>query len=390
MGAVKAVCVFLSFLLFLTGKCSTNSSEIDENGYILYCPCMGRFGNQADHFLGSLAFAHGLNRTLVLPPWVEYDYSKPHSIQVPFKKYFKVESLKEYHRVITMEEFMSELAPTIWPEGKRIVFCYGKRQWVQSKDDGGCNAKDGNPFGPFWDTFDVNFDASEFYGPLGYDTHDPRVARQWKEKFPGKKFPVMAFTGAPASFPVEKENIGLHRYLQWSDEIQNMVDRFIAKELPSGPFLAVHLRNGGDWTNVCKHVSETSRGRHLFASAQCLGYDFEYGNEITDELCFPSENTVLKQIVDKVKQTAAVAVVVATDSRSMIEKISKALRNEVKVVQRLPPEPHVDLALLARADHYIGNCISTFSAFATRERRVNSKPVSFWAFKGGHTTSDEL
>lgn len=87
----------------------------------------GRFGNQADHFLGALAFAIGLNRTLVLPPWVEYRYGELKSIQVPFETYFKVEPLTKIHKVITMEKFMQDVAPIEWPENKRVSFCYMAR-----------------------------------------------------------------------------------------------------------------------------------------------------------------------------------------------------------------------------------------------------------------------
>ncbi len=50
--------------------------------------------------------------------------------------------------------------------------------------------------------------------------------------------------------------------------------------------------------------------------------------------------------------------------------------------------PHLDLAVLGRADHYIGNCVSTFSAFATRERLVNNMSTDFWAFE--FPSHDEL
>lgn len=122
--------------------------DMDPLGYILYCPCMGkyttktlyffpfikgfflgRFGNQADHFLGALAFAKGLNRTLALPPWVEYRYGERKSIQVPFDTYFKVGPLRKYHKVITMEHFMQEIAPYEWPANERVSFCYMARGW---------------------------------------------------------------------------------------------------------------------------------------------------------------------------------------------------------------------------------------------------------------------
>lgn len=56
-------------------------------------------------------------------------------------------------------------------------------------ESGSCNAKEGNPFGPFWDTFGIDFVESEFYEPLHYDVHHSNVAEQWKEKYPPSKWP---------------------------------------------------------------------------------------------------------------------------------------------------------------------------------------------------------
>ena len=106
-----------------------------------------------------------------------------------------------YHKVIPMETFMDTVAKKIWPVKMRtglksflafwnfktfffLVFCY-----VARGKSSGCNAKEGNPFGPFWDTFNVDFTHSEFYGPLNYDVHYQNMALQWNQKYPSNQWP---------------------------------------------------------------------------------------------------------------------------------------------------------------------------------------------------------
>lgn len=46
--------------------------------------------------------------------------------RVPFDEWFLVKPLEAYHNVITMENFMKDIAPRIWPTGQRIgciLFC---------------------------------------------------------------------------------------------------------------------------------------------------------------------------------------------------------------------------------------------------------------------------
>ena len=80
-----------------------------------------------------------------------------------------------------MEDFMAELASEVWPLDKRISFCYTHRAGEEKMS---CNAKEGNPFGPFWNTFNIEFPVSETYGPLHYDIHNTGEKQKAKNIFP--------------------------------------------------------------------------------------------------------------------------------------------------------------------------------------------------------------
>lgn len=119
-----------------------------------------------------------------------------------------------------------------------------------SRGGGSCNAKDGNPFGPYWNRFNIDFDDDEFYGPLGYDTSFGNDKINWFNRFPSSEYPVLAFTGAPGAFPVAEKNVHLQKYLKWSDSIQEKADNFISNFKNGNndaKFIGIHLRNGVDF-----------------------------------------------------------------------------------------------------------------------------------------------
>ncbi|XP_065917152.1 GDP-fucose protein O-fucosyltransferase 1-like isoform X2 [Dysidea avara] len=340
--------------------------QVDPKGYIMFCPCMGRFGNQMSQYIGALAFAKGLDRTLVLPPFVKYRPMTGGSERVPFTDYFDLTTIKSYHKVITMEMFMKELAPVVWPPGHRAGYCYG--------NGGGCpRMKEGNPFGPFWDHFNIDFDAHHNY-QLNYDTLNiPRNAEQWYTRFPVAEHPVIALAGAPGSFPVAEYNRHLQHYFKWSQSVTSLANNFIQEHIGDGPYVGIHLRMGSDWVRACDMLKDgNSRMTNMMESPQCLGYR----GKLTYDICYPSREAILQQTADTVEKLQAKAVFVASDSDLMLD----SLQHKCKVVTRQPPDAQVDLAILSQSDHFIGNCVSSFTAIVKRDRNVNNKPSSFWNY----------
>lgn len=133
-------------------------------------------------------------------------------------------------------------------------------------------------------------------------------------------------------------------------------------------------------SRACEYISSSP---NLFAAPQCLGYRNEHG-KATQTMCLPSEDVIINQIKRVIRNGKNVkSVFVASDYNYMIDKLTASLSRMQITVHKQEgenPSPHLDLAILGRANYFIGNCISSFTAFVARERRVRGYPTYFWGF----------
>ena len=161
--------------------------------------------------------------------------------------------LNTFHRAISMEQFMQDLAPTVWPLDARRVYCLSADPMRPT-----CRAKQGSPSRPFWDHFGI-----DFIGDVGVplDALSPT-----QNLLPPAYHPVVAFHGAPTSYPAQPAHHPAQIYLTWTPALAERVALFAGSL--ARPIVALHARTGSDWQAACALGQARSR---FLDSAQCLG-----------------------------------------------------------------------------------------------------------------------
>lgn len=222
----------------------------DENGYVIGCLCQGRFGNQFDYMLGFIEHAKRLNRTAILPPWVEYNAQKE-TKQYPFfpafSQVFKVDAIQQYHHAIDADEFMVHFGRK-W----RQLGMVGYSALGAAKD-----FEQGVPRAGFWKRLGVKFTRFEQLTPGARSGKVDDVVH-----------PILAMDCVSGKYPAPTSLNKVVPYFEWSTEIEvaatQLIEQYIGHR--DHPFIAVQ------WRQEFASRARRSGSCGGFSAAQCAQY----------------------------------------------------------------------------------------------------------------------
>jgi len=329
-----------------------------------FCPCMGRFGNQLDHVTSMLHKSKEIKTTLLLPSFISYEESP--LVLIPFEDVFQVSALIEGgFDVLAASDFDFDQLTTILCHRTSMTFPGDHNEATASEET--CDLS-GNPRGTYWRHLGVKFLKSDVVSALEF--HDEPVA----------------LTGAITAFPAPQSVNYVTQYLRFAPNILRIADE-IVKRIAS-PFLGIHLRIGNDFRSACEILD---RNENCMASPQCgtpkvkldkIKNCITPKEQIQDELAFYREKfksiyiSSDKKIDKEIFEKRGFHVTTLDDYRDL--SIPKFF------------DPLIDLAVQILSDHFIGNCVSSFTGFIVRQRRVKHLPVDFWGLVDPLGTHDEL
>jgi peptide-O-fucosyltransferase len=101
---------------------------------------------------------------------------------------------------------------------------------------------------------------------------------------------------------------------------------------------------------------------------------------MSNSLCYPTDHQILDQLTAALSKMQPKYVFVVSEIDDIVTRFKEDFP-DVKFIQLDKKNPHVELAVLGKADHAIVNCVSVSSAFVKRHRDVDSLPTEFWSFK---------
>lgn len=368
------------FFLFLQSLGTFNCSS---SGYVVYCPSMGRFGNQLDHLLGALGFANRQQRTLVLPPFIRYRRTAENSgVEfVAFDEVFDMAVLSNHASVITLRNFTTVMKQC-WHH--RALYC------VSNGAKAPCRISAASPSREFWDSIDVKFNESFMYSAvLGTNT------TQWLLDFPVDTHPVLTFDTPPFDYPVGAKDGWWHKFFVWARARRHQFEAYLRREsVTEFGYVAGHLRAEADWIVTC--VSMASAGAtELMSSPQC-GYTFDTSTLIPTSVCLPDMESVAKRLVGEARAAKVQFIFVGTDCEPcwyQLRTFINHIDGDIRLLDNTFGEPlSTDLQLFTRAAKFVGNCLSSFSAAAARARNAEGMPVEttgWWGIQNSATQWNE-